>query len=538
MICLGLSNIYGHEPSACLVENNKIVAMAEEERFVNIKHAPGHFPTNAVKFCLNSAGLKLSDVDIFTHNWKVGYKTCLLRSRSVKDLVSNARYYYLNNGLVWKAFKRHLKIVPKKLELVEHHLAHASSAYHLSGFKDANIITLDGSGERACTLLAYGKDGNIEKLKEFFIPNSLGSMYTSFTEYLGYKPDNDEGTVMALASFGKDDGSFDNLCSLAEGSYRLAPLLQGSGGIYSSSFLDRFGKTKKEDMAFGIQRILENVVIHLAKWMYDQNGCKNFCLAGGVALNCRMNGALLQQDFVDDIYIQPAANDAGGSIGSAVYCAVQNGSKFDKMEHVYYGPSFLDEEIEKALIESKMPFEKTDNPSAYASDLLLKGKIVGWFQDRMECGPRALGNRSMLADPRDPKMKDIINFFVKHRESFRPFCPSVLKEESGTLFKNKKTDSPFMVLSFDIKDEFKEKVPAILHIDNSARVQDVDKKTNPKYHELIKRFSKGTGVPMVLNTSLNDSGQPIVRTPSQAIKLFYGTGMDAMVIGDYVIGKS
>ena len=546
MLYLGLANIYGHEPAACVIENGKIISIAEEERFVNIKHADGLFPTRAVKFCLEQAGAKLSEVDKICHNWKVSKLTALRRVdiKHPGSIIGAIRYYHINNAGVARAIRRHLGIQPE-LHAVEHHIAHASSAYHLSGFNEANIITIDGSGERTCTLLAHGKNGEIEKLKEFYMPNSLGYLYTNFTEFLGFRPDSQEGTVMGLAPYGKPQYSFDDIVKLSEGNYHVDPYYTTSSGIYSEQFIKKFGNQvlgglldeRHSNIAYALQDAIEKIVIHMARWMYNQTGCKNFCLAGGVALNCKMNGALLQQDFVDDIFVQPMSNDAGGCLGSAIYTATNDGFKFDKMEHTYYGPEFSDEKIEEVLKQAKVKYNYIDDITGTAAEMLDKQKIVGWFQGRMEEGPRALGNRSILADPRDKTMKDKINYYVKHREPFRPFCPSVLKEKAGDYIEGKQADSPFMILSFDVKKDRQEEISAVVHVDGSARTQDVDKKTNPVYYDLIEKFSKLSGVPVVLNTSFNDQGQPIVRAPDQALKMFFGTGMDALALGNYLIEK-
>lgn len=541
----------GHDPAACLIEDGKILSAIEEERFVGIKHAYGLCPLNAIKYCLKENNLKITDID----------KIAFYLSPRPFDLIRRAnimRPYTLGGSFrVYRAIKYGIKNflqhnfrINPDITFVEHHVSHASSSFFLSGFNKANIITMDAAGERTCTMLSVGNGSEIEILKRFYIPNSWGYLYTAVTEFLGYQQ-GDEGTTMALASFGNPneyDFFKSGIVKLTDDGYKIHSIYhieQYSQNYITDDMMKIFGNPrltgeiteKHKDIAASLQVALEKTIVHLAKWLYEQTGYKKLCLAGGNALNCKMNGVLLQQDFVDDIFIQPASNDAGTALGCAIKTAVDSGYKFEKMRHAYLGSQATNEEIENTLKVAKVNYERIDDIAGTVAQLLANDKIVGWVQGRMEIGPRALGARSILANPKNPKMKDILNFYVKHREPFRPFCPSLTAEAAKDYFEGKLTDSPFMILSFDVKDEVINRIPAVVHVDKTARPQFVEKNINPLYYEMINQFGKLTGDPMVLNTSFNDKGQPIIRTPEQAIKMFYGTGMDCLVMGNFLLKK-
>ncbi len=533
---LGLGNIFGHEPSACLIRDNEIVAIGEEERFVGVKHADGYFPLNSVKFCLEQEGIKISDVDILCSNWCVSPLTALSRVdlKRPLSLFGAVRYYDINNGKIENAVRKQLK-TDLEMNFVSHHPSHAASAFFLSGFNKANVIVMDGSGEKVSTSLFYGDGDKLELMRKFDMPNSMGYLYSNLTEFFGFKRDSEEGTTMALAAYGTPKRYARSFVGYHDGGYKVDDMFVGTNSDFSSLFGKSIGDVVKDyaDVAATLQRDLESVLYFLAKWMYDKTGCRNFCLAGGSAMNCKMNGFLVQQDFVDDVFVQPMSSDCGGGLGAAVFMSVMNGNKFDKMRHAYYGKGYSDEEIEKVLKESKMPYEHVDDASCLAAGRIDSGKIIGWFQGRMECGARALGNRSILADATNPDMKKIINDNVKHRAWFRPFCPSILSDRVRDFVQDKYVESPFMILSNVIKEERRGDIPSVVHVDGSARIQEVTKDANPKYHDLISNLK----VPVVLNTSFNDKGQPIVMCPDQAIKMFFGTGMDCLFIGDYLVEK-
>ena len=534
-----------HDPSAVLVEDGKVLMAIEEERFVGIKHAPEMLPLNAIKYVLKVHGLKITDIDKFVYPNMPDFLN-LIRRGSIKrpyTYIGGLRIYRDIKNRVKQFFNYHFRIDPEIIYM-KHHMGHATSAFYLSGFKKANILTMDAAGERTCTMLAVGNDDEIEITKEIYIPDSWGYLYSAFTEFLGYK-NGDEGTIMALASFGQPKYDFfkSGIVKLTKEGYEID---RRFGSIqYTDETVKRFGEPRlngeltqhHKDIAASLQDAIEKTVIHLARIMYEKTGYKNFCLAGGSALNCKMNGVLLQQDFVDDIFIQPAASDQGGALGAAVKVAIDNGYKFDKMRHAYLGSENKDEEIENVLKVAKVKYEKIADVAGTTAELLAANKIVGWVQGRMEFGPRALGSRSILTSAQDPNMKDILNDRVKHREPFRPFCPSLVAEAAKDYFEGKIKDSPFMILSFDVKKEMQKRIPAIVHVDGSARPQFVEKDVNPLYYDVIKKFGKMSGDPVILNTSFNDKGQPIVRTPDQALKMFYGTGMDNLVVGNYLLSK-
>jgi len=529
----------GHDPSACLIKNNKIVAMAEEERFVRVKHAKGYFPVNAVKYCLKHENISLDDV-------KIGYylnPKLFTKGRKTLSLLIGA--WRMNDYVkrMPKNFKFHFGIEPK-INFIEHHVCHVYSSFPLSGFKRAVTVSMDGAGERTSTLIT-SCGSNIEKDREIYAPNSLGFFYALFTEWLGFRKFNGEGKVMGLASYGDPKYDLSKFIGFKDGAHhvkipnRFFSTETWNLWSYHKEIQKKFGprrtgKIQKihEDVAASVQNKLEEVVLK----MLEKIETKNLCLAGGVALNCKMNGRILESDFVKDIFIQPVANDAGCSLGAAVYMAMQDGKKFKKMEHTCLGPEFSNDEIKTILKTCKIEYEYHNDIAGIAAELLAKGKIIGWFQGRMECGPRALGNRSILADPRDPDMKDKINYLVKHREPWRPFCPSILAEANDEYFENA-YESPFMILTFRVKKEKLKEIPSVVHVDETVRPQTVEKNINPLYYKLIKNFYEETNIPLILNTSFNIRGEPIVCKPEDAIRTFYGTGMDYLILGNFLIRK-
>jgi carbamoyltransferase len=444
-----------------------------------------------------------------------------------------------------------------EVRLVRHYMAHAASAYRVSGFSDAMVLSADVSGDSVSTLLSFGKGSEIKVIKSVPRPNSLGIFYSILTQILGFQRDNDEYKVMGLASYGKQEVDLSWLLQFGGGEYRLnheeymvsvganQAFPSKQEGIYSDRLVQRLGlpRLKEEpltqkhmDLAFSAQKMLERAVIDLVIWLHDQTGSRNLCIAGGVGLNCVMNQRLLALPFVDRIYVQPAASDAGTAIGAALEVLAEQGVQPETMEHVYTGPSFSEEEIEKALQSFKVSYRREEDVCRFAAEKLAQGCIVAWFQGAMEFGPRALGNRSSLADPRDPAMKDRINATIKFREDFRPFAPAVLEEKVEEYFSDG-VKSPFMTLTFDVRKEKQAQIASITHVDGTARIQTVSRDTNPRFHRLISEFGMLSGVPMVINTSFNVKGQPIVCNPRDAVSTFFMTGMDHLVLGDYVLSK-
>jgi carbamoyltransferase len=524
-----------HDPAAALYRDGRLVAAAEEERFLRIKHSEGRLPENAIRFCLSQERIGIRDVERVAY----GYATVPGMDQRLKN------YFELKFGYC------------PPLTLVRHYLAHAASAFRISGFDDAMILSADVSGDSVSTLLSHGKGAEIRIVQAIQRPNSLGLFYSLLTQVLGFQRDNDEYKVMGLASYGKNEVDLSWLLSRGEGTYRFhhEDFMVAVGanqafpskqeGIYSPHLLERLGRPRLKDapleqrhmdLAYSAQKTLERAVIDLVTWLHGETGSRNLCIAGGVGLNCVMNQRLLALPFVDRIFVQPAASDAGTAIGAALEVVAERGFLPDAMEHVYTGPSFTGDEIRKALESYKLAFREEPDVCRFAAEKLSRGAIVAWFQGAMEFGPRALGNRSILADPRDPAMKDRINATIKFREDFRPFAPAVLEEKVEEYFRDGVV-SPFMTLTFDVREEKRSQIASITHVDGTARIQTVGKKTNPRFHRLISEFDTITGIPMVINTSFNVKGQPIVCTPRDAVSTFFMTGMDYLVVGDYVLEK-
>ena len=555
---------YSHDASACLIRDGELVAAVEEERFTRLKHQPG-FPHRSVEYCLKEAGITSGDIDhiAFYMSLTLGMGSRIWHH--IKQLPKQPTYsvgylveQFYRRGWAWFELNRQRKIGGNRASIhyVEHHLAHAASSFHVSPFEEAAILVLDGLGEWSTTTLAIGRGNQIRKLREVKYPHSLGALYGSVTNYLGFRT-GDEYKVMGLASFGKPIylAEMRDLVHInPDGTYRLNLeyfSFQSQPGRYegyvSQKFKERFGAPRYKDaeltqkhidLAASVQALLEEIVLRIAEQLHRETKTENLCVAGGVALNSVMNYRLTTNTPFRNVYIQPAANDAGTSLGAAyyVYHTVLGQPRHHIMQHAYWGPSYSDSEIKALLEEVKVKYGVTDNPAEAAAQLVAQGKIVGWFQGRLEWGPRALGSRSILADPTRPDMTDVVNKYVKHREDFRPFAPSVLEEYGDELFVNYHP-SPFMLEVFPVKLGAKERIPAVVHVDGTSRIQTVSREMNPLYWELIEHFRQIKGVPVVLNTSFNVRGEPIVNTPREALRCFYSTGMDALVMGHYVVDK-
>ena len=591
---LGISAFY-HDSAAALIQDGNIIAAAQEERFSRKKHDE-KFPKSSVQYVLNEGKIKLSQIDYVVFFEKPFLKferlleTYLAFAPKGFKSFSLAMPIWLREKLFQKKYLFDLlqeldddfKDI-KKIKFSEHHYSHAASAFYPSPYEEAIILTLDGVGEWATTTVAHGKDNQITMLKEIHFPHSLGLLYSSFTSYIGFKVNSGEYKVMGLAPYGKPiykDLILKNLIDLKEdGSFKLNMSYFNFATdltMITKKFEDLFGQPvrKKEDelltqfymdIASSIQSVTEEVVLRLTKDIAKEYNIKNLCMAGGVALNCVVNGKILKDQIFDNIWIQPAAGDAGGSLGAALaYWHQELGQKrvidsTDSMKGSYLGPRFENATIEKELISLDANFKKYSNEeliNILASELS-KEKTVGWFQGRMEFGPRALGARSILADPRSDKMQKELNLKVKFRESFRPFAPSVLSEDTSNWF-DLKDSSPYMLLVANIKKDMqiamsseqeklfgidklnikRSKIPAVTHVDYSARIQTVHQETNLRYYKLIKKFKEITGCPVLINTSFNIRGEPIVCTTKDAFKCFMGTNLDILVIEDYILFKS
>ncbi|MDH3627293.1 MAG: carbamoyl transferase [Acidobacteriota bacterium] len=524
-----------HDGAAALFRDGQLVAAAEEERFLRVKHATARLPENAVRFCLKEAGIEISDIDVVAYN----YATITNMRERLADF-----------------FLRRFGHAPE-IRLVSHYLAHAASAYRLSEFDQALIISADVSGDSVSTFVSFGRGGVIEPLKSIERPNSLGLFYSMITQHLGFARDNDEYKVMGLASYGREEIDLSFLLSWEGGDHRFnylqymksvgpqSPFPGKQEALFHEALIERLGPSRlpdepltqrHKDLAFSVQKTLERCMLDLLDHYHRITGAKNVCVAGGVGLNCVMNQRIAALPWVENIFVQPAASDAGGCIGAGCEVLAQKGISPEPLEHVYLGPSFTDDEIDGFTRSYGLQARKVDDPAAYAAQSLSEGKILAWFQGRMEFGPRALGNRSILANPQDPDMKEKINATIKFREDFRPFAPAVLEERVQDCFVDS-FPSPFMTMTFDVHEAWKQRLASITHIDGTARIQTVGRKTNPLFHNLISKFDELTGIPVVINTSFNIKGQPICLSPRDAITTFYGTGMDALVVGNWVFEK-
>jgi carbamoyltransferase len=589
---LGISAFY-HDSAACILKDGKIIAAAQEERFTRIKHDP-NYPHNSIEFVLKYANLKLSDVDQIVFFEKPFLKFERLLETYVafapKGFMSFAKAMPLwikeklfQKNLLFNKLKNHDQnyISDKNIFFSDHHLSHAASAFFPSPFNEAVVLTADGVGEWATTTVAVGKENNLEIKKEIHFPHSLGLLYSAFTYYTGFKVNSGEYKLMGLAPYGnpiyqdkvkqlidlKDDGTF----RLNQKYFNYATGLTMTNKRFHNLFGQKPRDSKNEkitqfhmDIAASIQKVTEDVMISLAKSIRQEYGIKNLCLAGGVALNCVANGKILKEKIFDNIWIQPAAGDAGGSLGAALALwYIDQGNKRsvnpnDDMNGSFLGSEFNQEEIENELkkagaIFETLHYEELINTTA---EFLSNEKAIGWFQGRMEFGPRALGGRSILGDPRSDKMQKNLNLKVKYRESFRPFAPSVLREDLSEWF-DIDVDSPYMLLVSNINSNKKiemtneqknlfgidklnikrSEIPAVTHVDYSARVQTVTKNTNKRYYDLLSKFKEKTGCPVIVNTSFNVRGEPIVSTPTDAFNCFMGTDLDYLVIGNCILDK-
>jgi carbamoyltransferase len=590
---LGISAFY-HDSAACLLIDGKIIAAAQEERFTRKKHDPS-YPKNAIKFVLDYANLKLSEVDQIVFFEKPFLKFERLLETYVafapKGFLSfsKAMPLWIKDKLFQKNFlfnklQEHDKDYKsdKNMFFSDHHLSHAASAFYPSPFEEAVVLTADGVGEWATTTVAVGKGNELSIKKEIHFPHSLGLLYSAFTYYVGFKVNSGEYKLMGLAPYGnpKYESKIKELIDIKEdGTFRLdQKYFNYATGLTmtNDNFHNLFGQRPRDpksekltqfhmDIASSIQKVTEEIMIKLVKEIRNEYGINNLCLAGGVALNCVANGKILKEKIFDKIWIQPAAGDAGGSLGAALalwYIDQENKritNPNDEMQGSYLGSEFSQEQIENELNSVGANFDVFDyeNLINKTSDYLANEKAIGWFQGRMEFGPRALGGRSILGDPRSDKMQKNLNLKVKYRESFRPFAPSVLKEDLSKWF-DIDVDSPYMLLvaniNLDKKIEMtneqkklfgieklnikRSEIPAVTHVDYSARIQTVNKRTNKRYYDLIKKFKEKTGCSVLVNTSFNVRGEPIVNSPLDAFNCFMGTELDYLVIGNCILDKN
>ncbi|UCD15921.1 MAG: carbamoyltransferase [Candidatus Omnitrophota bacterium] len=586
MNILGISAFY-HDSAACLVQDGRIAAAAQEERFSRKKH-DFSFPKDAIKYCLESKQLTVNDLDFVAFYDKpfIKFERILETYLAYAPLGINS---FIKAMPLWMKQKLWMKeLIRKQLKysgkiiFPEHHQSHASSAFFPSPYQQAAFLTIDGVGEWATASFGVGADNKIDIKFEIHFPHSLGLLYSAFTYYLGFRVNSGEYKVMGLAPYGeprykdlilsklmdlKDDGSFKlnmkyfNYCAGLTMTNKKFNRLFGAPPRQRESRLEQ----RHMDLARSVQEATEEVMLRMARYVRKQTGYKNLCLAGGVALNCVGNGRILREGIFDDVWIQPAAGDAGGALGAALFVWYQylgnerviDGIK-DSQYGSYLGPRFDNADIETYLNENNISYVRLgdEDISEKVADLIAEEKVVGWFQGRMEFGPRALGSRSIIGDARSPKMQETMNLKIKFRESFRPFAPSVLREKVKEYFDLDK-DSPYMLLVATVRKErrcqlsaeedkltgisklqvSRSQVPAITHVDYSARVQTVGKEDNPLYHQMITRFNEKYGCPVIINTSFNVRGEPIVCTPEDAYRCFMRTNMDYLIMGNFLLEK-
>lgn len=571
-------NYSGADPNAALVIDAEVAAAVEEERFIRDKHASGRFPSRAVAYCLEVARDRGREVDHVAFGWDCPkYGDGRMARFFEKEI--NERYAVDDATRRWQSWMQKTfdpvsvreKIEDSLVELgldrealppvhfLPHHLTHAAGAYLLSGFDHAAVLTLDGSGEEMCTGLWVGQNGSLEERESIPMPHSLGWYYAAITEYLGFAAYDGEYKVMGLACYGETDADLLGrlrkllIIDAEAGSYQLDPSFIHYGPHnYSSRFTDalveligsppRERETEPTDfhksVAYVAQELLEEVGISLARRAAQLSGSRRLCLAGGSALNCKMVQQILLSDAVDDVFVLPNAGDGGQALSAAVLLSQQlTGRRPERLRSVALGPEFADEEIKGILEECCLDYTVEGNPCPRAAQDLADGCVVGWFQGRMEFGPRSLGNRSILADPRRIASRDKVNAVVKYREYWRPFCPSILAEAASDYFEIRPSDAPFMTITLPVRESRKQEIEAVVHVDGTARPQFVHDDTHPRYAELLRAFRDLTGIPVLLNTSFNVKGEPIVCSPRDAIRNFYTCGMDVLYLGGFRLSK-
>jgi carbamoyltransferase len=568
-------NCYGHDSAAALVVNDEVVFAVEEERLNRKKHFGG-VPEHAIRACLDHAKLTLADIDHVAFFWKpsISYAKIpvyLLKFwNKVPTLLREQKSFSVEENLGMLNYLKDMKKLPEtlkklfptssppkfKFHLLEHHFCHAASAFYPTPYDDAAILTIDGAGEWTTSMLAYGKGNSITKIGGVVTPYSLGAFYQAISRHLGFKLIEGPGKLMGLASYGnpetevytkmreivklKDDGGFK-----LDMSYLSYHYTRKSG--VTKKFTDAFGPSKTEgknwsphelNVAAAAQRIVEDVILHMVRTLKKKTNSENLCMAGGVALNSVANGLIAKEGLFKNIFIQPAAGDSGTALGAALLMnhKILNRPRKWIMENAFLGPEYSSEEYETAIKESGLPYIRTKNYNEFAAKKLKEDKILAWFQGKMEFGPRALGNRSIITSPLHPDMKAIVNARVKFREAFRPFAAIVLEEDCGKYF-DSDFPNPYMLFVYNVKKEYLGKMPAITHVDNSVRIQTVNEKENPQLRRLLEAFKKETDCSVLLNTSFNIKGEPIVASPKDAVKSFAEADMDYLVMGDFVVAK-
>jgi len=573
LITLGLSGALTHDPSAALYVDGELVAAAEEERFLRDKHAKNQLPYESAMFCMQYAGIKASKVDVVAFpyapislltpaRWHYAKRYWYAPDRALTALFNGNRRYRRNVQRVKKVLQRlqidwdRVKFVP-----VEHHLAHASSAYHLSGFEGkAAILGIDGKGEYATTFFGYGENGKIHKIKEFYDPDSIGGLYGAMTEYLGFEMLDGEYKVMGMAPYG-DPSKYD-LSALIDFdgknikvNTRLVNTVglrrykeTGLGFYFGPELIDWLGPRRTNESAdnpyihyaASLQQLFEEISLRLIDYYLGDilRETGRLCFAGGSALNVKLNQRILALPHVKELFVQPAASDAGTAIGAASYAASEMGIQIEKLEHVYLGPSYTTKECIAACQDhpGKPKWQLIDDAAQWGADILAKGNPMAWFQGRMEFGPRALGCRSILGCPSVKGIADRINEQIKYRERWRPFCPSILDKVAEDILQTNHP-APYMTFTFDVAQHWKTRIPEVVHADGTSRAQVVTKETNPRYYRLIEALEKRTGHAVVLNTSMNRRGEPIACSPADALNIFFGSDLEYLIMEDVLVTK-
>ncbi|QHS63841.1 carbamoyltransferase family protein [Chitinophaga agri] len=572
MYTLGINAAF-HDSAACLVKDGQLIAAAEDERFTHIKHGKRpipfsayELPYHAIDYCLKTANIHLSDVDHISYSFdpfillpkEDAEKSLIdipLRQPSQfvpEKWVSPWDPLFLSAiinapGQLVDGYPHHLqqrfrgaRFENDQWHFVEHHLCHAASAFLPSPYHEAAVLTIDGRGEKATTTFSMGKDNDLQRISQVNMPHSLGLLYEKITTHLGFLHSSDEYKVMALASYGKPVfvNAFRSMISMLD---------NGQYAIDDALMVEMLGPARKKgddftahhfNIAHSLQAVLQESVLQLADWLYKETHAENLCFAGGVALNCVLNAKIRDAGIFRNIWVQPASGDAGTALGAAMWTdAKERGSqeKTFRMDHAYWGPEYGDEEIKAFLDWTKTPYKKLDNVAEETAALLAEDKIIGWYQGRMEFGPRALGSRSILASPISANMQARLNE-VKDREDFRPVAPVVLEEAAGEWFEDAQF-SPFMLFVYNVKEDKKDKIPAVTHVDGTARIQTINRDQHSRYYDLLQAFYKKTGVPVLINTSFNTLGKPIVCTPRDAVECFWSSPFDALVISSFLIEK-
>jgi carbamoyltransferase len=573
MYTLGINAAF-HDSAACIIKDGQLLAATEEERFTHFKHgkrpvpfSTWELPFHAIDYCLKVAGIHLSEVDHVAYSFDpylllgdafAGRTSIEIPLEPGDDQLGKewlnpwdplflSSFVNAPRQLV-DGYPHHLQqrfigasVDDFEWHFVEHHIAHAASAYICSPYDHAAVMTMDGRGEKATTSYFSGGKQNLTLIDQVYHPNSLGLLYEEVTTHLGFLHSSDEYKVMALASYGKPEfaDDFREMIQLGE---------NGHYTVSNQNLEQRFGPKRLRheeftshhfNIAHSLQVVLEETVLKITEWLYHQTGEKNLCMAGGVALNCVLNARIRDQGLFENIWVQPASGDDGTALGAALWVDAQQRESITKdfvMDHAYWGPEYSDEEIEKFIRWAKVPYKRLDHIAEETAEILAQDKIIGWYQGRMEFGPRALGSRSILASPINPEMQGRLNE-VKDREDFRPVAPVVLEEEAANWFERAEY-SPFMLFVYNVRPEKAEQIPAVRHTDGTARIQTINEKQHKNYYDLLKAFQRRTGVPVLVNTSFNTLSKPIVCSPRDAIECFWTSPFDALIIGSFLIEKN